>query len=121
MEVKQVFEGLVQRASRAICAQTNVARPDVTEVIFDQPDDLVWVAAGGGHRMVPRWMLYQDRARAALMAGRTVQMLEALGEISHQVQRSRAQNTMLAELAIDEIERLVLQLLQSVNAESRSV
>ena len=75
------FDTLIQRAARAICAKTNVARPGEPVVIFDNPDDLTWDGSETPPRPVPRWLLYEDRARAALEAIHVADVSQALHSI----------------------------------------
>lgn len=97
---------LIQRAARAICAKTNVARPGEAVVIFDNPDDLTWDGSETPPRPVPRWLLYEDRARAALEAIHVADVSQALHSILRQVKRGQTDVTIIVERSLLEIEEL---------------
>jgi hypothetical protein len=98
-------EALIQRAARAICAQTNVARPGEAEVIFDNPDDLMWDYSKTPPRPLPRWCLYEDRARAALEAIHVDEVSQALQAILRQVKRGQSA-PIIIERSLHDIEEL---------------
>jgi hypothetical protein len=100
-------EALIQRAARAICANTNVARPGEAEVILDNPDDLMWDYSKTPPRPLPRWRLYEDRARAALEAIQVDEVSQALHAILRQVKRGQSDFPVVIERSLHDIEELV--------------
>jgi len=100
------FDTLVQRAARAICAKTNVARSGEAEVILDNPDDLTWDRSETPPRPVPRWLLYEDRARAALEAIHVADVSQALHSILRQVKRGQTDVPTIVKRSLHEIEEL---------------
>jgi hypothetical protein len=100
------FDALIQRAARAICAKTNVARPGEPEVIFDNPDDLIWDSSETPPRPMPRWLLYEDRARAVLETIYVAELSQALRSILRQVKRGQTDVPTIVERSLHEIEEL---------------
>jgi hypothetical protein len=100
------FDILIQRAARAICGKTNVARPGETVIIFDNPDDLTWDGSETPPRPVPRWLLYEDRARAALEAIHVADVSQALHSILRQVKRGQSDVPMIVTRSLHEIQEL---------------
>ena len=105
------WEDLVQRAARAICAKTNLARPGEAEVIFDNPDDLTWDNSSDPPRPLLRWHLYEESARAALESIHTAEVSQALHSILRQVKRGQSSVPIVIERSFHEIEKLAQQAL----------
>ena len=106
------FDALIQRAARAICAKTNVARSGEPEVIFDNPDDLMWDGSETPPRPLPRWLLYEDRARAVLEAIQVAELSQALHSILRQVKRGQGSVPIIIERSLHEIEELAQRALR---------
>jgi len=104
--VETPYDSLTQRVARAICAKTNVARPGETEEIFDNPDDLMWDGTKCPPRPLPRWRLYEDRARAVLEVVHVAEVSQALRSILHQAKRGKSDFPMIIEQSLHEIEDL---------------
>ncbi len=100
------YDSLIQRIARAICAKTNIAWPAEAEVIFDNPDDLMWDYSKSPPRPLPRWRLYEDRARAVLEVIHVVEVSQALHSILREVKRGQTDFPIILERALHEIEEL---------------
>jgi hypothetical protein len=83
------YEVLVQKAARAICSNTDIAKPGQGETIFDNPDDLMWDYSIDPPRPLPRWRLYETRAEAVLEAIHAVEVSQAFHLILRQVKRGQ--------------------------------
>jgi hypothetical protein len=115
VELEASADLLVQRVARAICANTNIAKPGDFETIFDDPDDLTWDSAESPPRPIPRWRLYERRARAALEVFHVGELADALHAIRAQVKRGQQAIPIVVERAfhdIDEFARAALEKLE---------
>jgi len=83
------YDALVQKAARAICSKTDIAKPGQGEAIFDNPDDLMWDYSNDLPRPLPRWRLYETRAEAVLEAIHAVEVSQAFQQILRQVKRGQ--------------------------------
>jgi hypothetical protein len=108
-----IYQALVRRAARAICATTNIAPPGTGDVIFDVPDDLAWDTSASPPIPVPRWRLYEGPGRAAVDALDLPQLADMATFIIRQVERGRnATAPQIADHAFREIEALARNILQ---------
>ncbi len=108
------YDALVRRAARAICATTNLAPPGEKEVILDNPDDLTWEYSNGPPRPVPRWHLYENRARAALEAIQVDEVIQAFHSILRQVKRGQNAVPIIVERSFHDIEQLARRALENL-------
>ena len=109
------FDALIQRAARAICAKTNIARPGEPEVIFDNPDDLMWDSSETPPRPMPRWLLYEDRARAVLETIYVAELSQALHSILLQVKEVRRMSQLSSNDPFMKLRSLLNALLDTWN------
>ena len=110
------YDALIRRAARAICATTNLAGPGDKEVILDNPDDLTWDYSNSPPRPVPRWHLYENRARAALEAIHVDEVIQAFRSILRQVKRGRNAIPIVVERSFHEIEESARRALEDLEA-----
>jgi hypothetical protein len=97
------YDALVQKAARAICSKTDIAKAGHGEVIFDNPDDLMWDYSIDPPRPLPRWRLYETRAEAALEAIHVVEVSEAFHLILRQVKRGQNAVPLIVERSFHDI------------------
>jgi hypothetical protein len=108
-----LYQALVRKAARAICATTNIAKSGAGDVIFDAPDDLTWDASISPPIPVPRWRLYEECGRAAVEALDLPQIASMAALLIKQVERGRnATAPQIIDHAFQEIEALARNILQ---------
>ena len=110
-----VYETIVRKVARAICAATNIAKPGQNDVILDAPDDLSWDATVSPPRPVPRWILYEERGRAAVDAMNISKIAEMAAFIVRQVDKGKnATAPQIVDHAFQDIEKLARGILDQV-------